>query len=35
VPVDEQRGDRAAEDALLADDDLADLVAHGEHGVAR
>ena len=34
VAADEQRGDEAGERALLADDDLADLVAHAQHGVA-
>ena len=35
VAADEQRGDEARQRALLADDDLADLVAHRQHGVAR
>ena len=33
VAAHEQRGDEAGEHAVLADDDLADLVAQGEDGV--
>jgi hypothetical protein len=35
VPTDEEGGDEPREGALLPDDDLADLLAHGEHGRSR